>query len=414
MTVPLNDNEFERLFQDGDAVYRRFREALKNNPQKPPPWEDITPPQLQPAIKYLRRQFGSRNFQLSRMTECGCYLGLHPHLALGPKFKDSLDNLIPARDRVQWQRKYTGIRESVTFKFWSEQFSESLAELIVEPFNAFLQIGLTQKSVLKLAPIEWAKTLTDDLIYGLEFTLPRLIKDMCDQRENRPDCITTERFLPYCAWVYWRAPRFVQMEPSGHIFFDQATAWKREDAETTEQLLQSLTIRMLDSARLKLTHLVGETHVSMATTSLLPAPSAERDISERGAGRFQGNRETGVSSSLPSALNKPELPGGPEETEHLPGEFDPSEDYRHVIFKGSPYSLTRKQSQVLKILHQAAMSGHPDVGKDRLLASIESETSDMKSIFKNHALWQTLIISATRGTYRLNIFEAGPVPENTP
>jgi hypothetical protein len=413
MTVPLNDNEFERLFQEGDAVYRRSREALKNDPHKPPPWEDITPPQLQPAVRHLRRQFGSRNFQLSLMVECGCYLGLHPHLALESKFKGGLDNLVPAKNRVQWQRRYTGIRESVIFKFWSEQFSESLAELIVEPFNAFLQIGMTQESVLKLAPIEWAKTLTDDLIYGLEFTLPHLIKDMCDQKENRPASITTENFLAHCAWVYWRAPKFVRMEPSGHTLFDPATAWEREDAETTQQLLQSLTRRMLDSARLKLTQLVGETHVSMATTSPLAASAAGRDISEDVARRPQRNHETGLASSLPSALNKPESPEGPEEAERLPREFDPSEDYRHVIFKGASYSLTRKQAEVVKILHQSAKAGHPDVGKDRLLSSIESETSDMRSIFKNHALWQTLIISASKGTYRLNISEAGQVPENT-
>lgn len=52
MTVPPDANEFERLFQEGDAVYRRFREALKSNPHKPTQWEDITPPQLKPAIKH--------------------------------------------------------------------------------------------------------------------------------------------------------------------------------------------------------------------------------------------------------------------------------------------------------------------------------------------------------------------------
>jgi hypothetical protein len=413
MTVPLNDDEFERLFQEGDAVYRRFREALKNNPHKPPPWEDITPPQLQPAIKHLNRQFGSKKFELSLRVECGCYLGLHPHLVLGPKFKGGSDNLVPAKDRIEWQKKYTGRRESDTFKFWSEQFSESLAELIVEPFNAFLQIGITQKSVLNMAPIEWAKTLTDDLIYGLEFNVPHLIKDMCDQKENRPDKITTENLLSHCAWVYWRAPKFVRMEPSGHTLFDPATAWEREDAETTERLLQSLTRRMLDIARLKLTQLVGETHVSMAATSPLPASPAEGDISEDVARGPHRNRETGLASSLPRELNKPESSGGSEETERLPREFDPSEDYRHIKFKGVPYSLTRKQAEVVKILHQAAKSGHPDVGKDRLLSRIESETSGMRSIFKNHPLWQTLITSASKGTYRLNISEAGQVPQNT-
>ena len=94
--------------------------------------------------------------------------------------------------------------------------------------------------------------------------------------------------------------------------------------------------------------------------------------------------------------------------------FDPSEDYRHIVFKGKPYSLSRKQAEIVKFLHQAAKSDHPDVGKDRLLGLIESETSDMRSIFKRHPLWQKLIISRSRGTYRLNLAEDEQVPENTP
>jgi len=409
MTVPPEDQEFQRLFQEGDVAHQRAREALKNNPHKPTPWEDITPTQLKPAIKHLHREFETRKWQLSMMVECGCYLGLHPQLIPQPKFKGGLENLIPKRRRVEWQRKYTGVTESITFKFWSDEFSESLAELIVEPFNAFLKIGLAQKPVLSLPPIEWAKALTDDLIYSLEWTVPHLVKDMCDeQQQMRTDELTTENFGAYCAWVYWRTPKFVHMQPSGNTPYYPATAWEREeDAETTERLLQSLTRRMLDSARFKLSKLVGETHVSMASTPPLPTPPAEEGIPKDAA----LDRNTAAAKNLPSALKKPEFPGGPEETEQMPREFDPSDDYRHLVFRGTPYSLTRKQAQVVKLLHQAAKAGHPDVGKDRILSSIESETSAMKSIFKKSRLWKTLVISRSRGTYRLDISEAGS--ENT-
>jgi hypothetical protein len=70
-----------------------------------------------------------------------------------------------------------------------------------------LKIGFAQQSALKLPPIEWAKALADDLIYSLEFTVPHLIKDMCDEKDNRPADIGIDNFLAHCAWVYWRAPK---------------------------------------------------------------------------------------------------------------------------------------------------------------------------------------------------------------
>jgi hypothetical protein len=84
---PTDPKEFDRLLEEGDLRLRRSREALKSNPRRPTSWEDITPPQLKPAITHLRREFDSGAWQLEQRVECGCYLGLHPELALAPKFK---------------------------------------------------------------------------------------------------------------------------------------------------------------------------------------------------------------------------------------------------------------------------------------------------------------------------------------
>jgi hypothetical protein len=64
----------------------------------------------------------------------------------GPKFKGGLDNLIPLQRRAAWFSVYGNARESEIFGFWSDQFSESLAELIIQPFNSFLRIELAQKA----------------------------------------------------------------------------------------------------------------------------------------------------------------------------------------------------------------------------------------------------------------------------
>jgi hypothetical protein len=302
--MPIKDEEFKRLFEEGDAAYRRSREALKDNPHRPTRWEEITPPQLKPAIEYLRKEFAASTWQISTRAECACYLGLHPHLALQPKFKGGLENLVPLNRRSEWQRKYAGVSESETFKFWSDEFSEELAELIVVPFDAFLKIGLAQKSVLKLPPIEWAEALTDDLIYGLEWTLPRLIKNMCDEQENRLD-LMKENFLGYCAWVYWRAPRLLYMQPSGSTVFDPVTAWERENAANTEDILKSLSGRMLDGVRARLIKLAGDAHVLLASTSPMPTPPTEDRGPEPHLDRLEQLADQIKPANLTRSLKQP-------------------------------------------------------------------------------------------------------------
>jgi hypothetical protein len=195
------------LLEEGELRLRRSREALKNSPSRPAAWEDITAVQLKPAITHLRKEFDSGAWQLELRVECGCYLALHPDLALAPTFKGGFTNLIPLEKRALWQRVYAHAKESTIFKHWSDQFSDSLKELIVKAFNGFLKIGLAQKTVLDLEPVEWARTLANDLIYSLQWTLPAKIKAMCDEQKPRID-FASEHFLAYCAWVYWRAPKF--------------------------------------------------------------------------------------------------------------------------------------------------------------------------------------------------------------
>jgi DNA-binding CsgD family transcriptional regulator len=210
-------------------------------------------------------------------VECGCYLALHPELARQPKFK-GLQNLIPQENRAGWQMRYKNIKEPERFHYWNEQFAEILADKIVEPFHSFLRIALMQQNILSLSPVEWARTLTDNLIYALNWTVPHLIKNMCDEQENRLD-INVEKFDAYCCWVYWRAPRLIHMEPSGNTIYDPETVWQRESVELTSSLLRGLSSRMLDPAQFKLGKLAGEAYVALASTTPLPKATNDKEPS---------------------------------------------------------------------------------------------------------------------------------------
>ena len=83
--------------------------------------------------------------------------------------------------------------------------------------------------------------------------------------------------------------------------------------------------------------------------------------------------------------------------------FSASEDYRSVRFKGKGYVTTRYQATMIRVMHQAHIAGHPDVGAATLLEATENETSAVRNTFKTSPLWRTLVVGKRRGTYRLNL-----------
>lgn len=260
----MADQEFERIVQEGMAALKKSRERLKADRDRPNDWEEITPVPLKPAVKHISREFETAAWQLAQQIECGCYISLHPELATLPRYKGG-ENLIRSDLRETWHLQFEGMNEAERFENWVEQYSDILEKRISAPFNAFLKIGLANESNLPMPPVEWAKMLTRGLLYSLKWTVPHLIKKMCDEQKQKLE-INTENFDARCAWVYWRAPSFVYMHPSGNSPFDAATAWHRsDDAEFTEKLLRGLTGKMVEPAWFKLDRVAGEAYVSLAS-----------------------------------------------------------------------------------------------------------------------------------------------------
>jgi len=91
-----------------------------------------------------------------------------------------------------------------------------------------------------------------------------------------------------------------------------------------------------------------------------------------------------------------------------PGLFVPSFGYKHILWRGKSYLLTRNQRVIIEELHEAYKRGYPDVYEDDLLAKLGSPTSTLRDSFRraNKGLLGILIIrspEAPRGTYRLNL-----------
>ena len=77
-------------------------------------------------------------------------------------------------------------------------------------------------------------------------------------------------------------------------------------------------------------------------------------------------------------------------------------DFRSVHWFGKDYSFTASQAACVKILWNALQNDTPDVGGETLLEQSGSEGSRVRDIFKNHPVWNKMIVSGgSKGTFRL-------------
>ena len=98
--------------------------------------------------------------------------------------------------------------------------------------------------------------------------------------------------------------------------------------------------------------------------------------------------------------------GGDPEDDHVTP--DATTDCRHspcfssVLWFGTSYTFTVKQSGIVRNLWQNWERGTCDVREDFLLESVGSISYGVPNLFKGHPAWQTMIkAGATRRTRRL-------------
>jgi len=83
--------------------------------------------------------------------------------------------------------------------------------------------------------------------------------------------------------------------------------------------------------------------------------------------------------------------------------FEQRDDFSEVTLGDRTYMLGQFQARVVKILHDAAMSGCPWQHGKAVLADAGSSCTRLSDLFKTQPEWRKLIQSDRRGRYRLNI-----------
>lgn len=84
-----------------------------------------------------------------------------------------------------------------------------------------------------------------------------------------------------------------------------------------------------------------------------------------------------------------------------PGNFHASDDYQDVRCNGQQFRLGPIQSQVVRLLHEAAARGEPWQNGKAILTAVGSRSLKMSDVFKSKKNWRALIASNGRGAYRL-------------
>ena len=86
-------------------------------------------------------------------------------------------------------------------------------------------------------------------------------------------------------------------------------------------------------------------------------------------------------------------------------DFVQRSDYAEVLLHGERFLLGKIQAQIVRQLHEAAMTKSPWRTGKQLFANSDGRSTRLVDLFKAKPNWRSLIASDGRGSYRLNLLD---------
>ena len=346
-------------------------------------WREQTPSELTEAVAHLREQYDDSSWEINTVTQKLCYRALHPQeevkdLQEYERAFEQMARSLKRDDIVSFLHKKQHGTEPAFFSAHYSVRQTFLRSLLAGTTEELLSIANVQRNLLSAAPPNWVNAQVQNLIDQEIWRTPSWVKSVCDIQSSDPDHDLDEAI----DWRRWRAPFFLVMTPSRMQPFEPDRSWERQDEVTTERWLDRFAEDIILSLERVLRGSVGRAH--LAELKQTPIPTSEQPR----AAIAEDHPRTALLGRSTEVLM----------------EFGHTDDYRSIRHQGKEHSLTARQATVVKLLHEALLSGYPLVAKARLLSAVESETSAVRDIFKGSPLWNTLISPAGgRGFYRLNL-----------
>jgi hypothetical protein len=204
-------------------------------------WEKAAPADLHSAMNHLRDSFDSAHFNFGYTTTQLCYWRLHggtPRVGIRD-IQPYVDTLEALKTRVgpEATQRFVKLLSKETppaiFKAFYDLYMDGLKFQLRLIFSGLLQIGFVNHSRIHQDPIEWARSLSEELVTYHRHRIPLWVKDVCDEQPWDPN----EEGEELIFWHKWQAPSFLVMEPSRYGAYDPGRAWERNDRGTSEKWL---------------------------------------------------------------------------------------------------------------------------------------------------------------------------------
>ena len=124
-----------------------------------------------------------------------------------------------------------------------------------------------------------------------------------------------------------------------------------------------------------------------------------------------------AESSAPD-VHQPDAPADDRQSDVLetaqpePGQADykgptHSPDFASVNWFGTLYEFTKTQAACVKVLWGAMANKAPTIGQETILELAEVSRAELRKVFEGHPAWMTMIVSPSKGRYRLNFRDGG-------
>jgi len=246
------------------------------------PWENNVPADLIPAIKHIRESFDEAHWGCGWTTQNICYSLLHSE-PLDDPAKEFYNYLMFIKVRVgsaATQRFHDLLKQGTPpalFKGFFDLYLDGLSIQVFIIFKELVEIGRANEKRLGIPHLEWAEAQTKHLIRSKNHCIEMWVRDVCDKHLYDPNEDTEERIF----WRKWRAPMLVVMKPSRNMPYDAATAWEREDVETSLRWLKMFTEHYVLHLENKLKKAAGEAAVELAKQPKPMEPSTTAGNSQQ-------------------------------------------------------------------------------------------------------------------------------------
>lgn len=251
-------------------LYLRRPSRLPNGVED---WKEITPQPLQDAVGALRKSFDEQAFVIHHIMTNGCRPALRQ--GLGGQC-DGVNRLIQEQLGLSaFANVDQGKTEPAVFKDYFDFCVHFLAGRLKQTFSELREIAFAQRSLIDLAPMEWAALQARILVADKSHGISLWLKSTCGDSSFPPD--------DDLYWSSWRAPKWLFMEPFGNNPYDRSTIWEKMDESESMHALNSVEDRFNWGLITGLEKAIGQAHVELGKQSMdvIPAAASHADNSRK-------------------------------------------------------------------------------------------------------------------------------------